>query len=83
MKHAKRFDVVKGHQHRFRVKHHARKVKVRGVGSFKVVRHTSSYVVLASKQSAWAPQTTITSPNSAAFSTGEQHQDQLEDVQPW
>jgi hypothetical protein len=70
VRHAKKYDVVKGHKHRFRVQHNARKVKVPGVGSFTVLRRTSSHVFLASSRSSWAPRTTVTSPNSAAFSRG-------------
>ena len=70
IKHRLHFDVVKGHAHQFRVKHRVRKVRVRGVGNFKVTRRTSRFVFLASSRRAWTPRPRITTPNSGDFIKG-------------
>ena len=62
IKHGSRFDVVKGHAHRFRVKHHAYKVSVRGVGRFTVVGRTSHFVLLASSRTVWTPRLSRVAP---------------------
>jgi hypothetical protein len=74
VKHAKRFDVVRGHQHRFRVEHDASIVTVHGMGDLQVVRRNERFVLLAASGSSTAsiPRPTITTPNSGAFLAGTQ-----------
>ena len=51
-RHARSYDVVRGHHITLRVRHHERYVKVRGVRRFRVVERQQRFVVLAKASSA-------------------------------
>lgn len=65
-----RYDVVKGHSHRFAVKRRAREVNVHGLGRCRVVRRTRKFVALRTFKRSLAPSPTVTSPNSGSFVEG-------------
>ena len=64
VKHARGYDVVKGHAHRFRLRHHVRAVTFNRVGTLSVVARNAQYVVLRTV----VPR--VTSPNEGVFAEG-------------
>lgn len=64
------FDVVRGHHHRFAVRHGAHKVVLHGGERYRVVRRTHKHVVLRAVSHNVTARPTIISPNSGGFALG-------------
>ena len=70
VKHARSYDVVTGHAHRFTVRHGAHKVNVTGVGRCTLIKRTPRVVVLRTNSYHSSAVLTVTSPNSGALVDG-------------
>jgi hypothetical protein len=70
VKHTDRFDVVKGHAHRFLIRHGAHKIRLKRLGRCTVVRRTNKYLVLQTAIKASVCRPTVTSPNGGTVTAG-------------
>lgn len=70
VKHTARYDVVKGHHHRLKVRHSARKVVLQSGKRFRVVKRTRHVIYLRAAPRSGAPQPTITTPNGGDIAVG-------------
>lgn len=70
IKHTRSYDVVKGHSHRFSVKHRAHRVRVDGLGSCRMVSRNRRFIVLQTTSTRSSSVLTVTSPNSGSFQVG-------------
>lgn len=64
------YDIVRGHSHRFPVRHNTRRVILHGIERYQVVRRTHNYVFLRETSHHGTPTPTLTSANSGGFSLG-------------
>ncbi len=70
VKHAAQYDVVRGHHHQLKVRHHARKVTLRSGKCFRVVKRTRGAIYLRRVSRMATPRPTLLTPNGGEVAVG-------------
>ena len=70
VRHTVRYDVVKGHHNKLKVRHHARNVALRSGKRYRVVKRTRSAIYLRAVSRPYTPKPTLITPNGGELAVG-------------